>query len=320
MRRSLDTPLFPPIQPYSSGYLTVDDTHQLYWEQCGNPNGVPILVLHGGPGGGCTTTHRRFFDPAHYRIILFDQRGAGRSNPLGCLQDNTLPHLVSDIKKIQAHLRVNKWYIFGGSWGSSLGLAYAQEHPETCLGLILYGLFLCTEPEITWFTDTVKSVYPDIHRSLCAPLNDKELKQGVIESYFNRLQSDDPIIRRTAGLAWYMYEASLSSLQTQIPRAPTPQEYVQLCAQGLIELHYFRIFLKNPIKLLSDIKKLRPIPAILIHSRYDMVCPISSADTLHDAWPEADYIIVQNAGHSALDGPLRSRLIAATNTAKNWSK
>ncbi len=320
MRRSLDIPLFPPISPYGSGYLTVDDTHQLYWEQCGNPDGVPILVLHGGPGGGCTTTHRRFFDPAHYRIILFDQRGSGRSSPLGSLTNNTLPHLLNDIEALRVHLRIKSWHIFGGSWGSSLGLAYAQAHPSTCLGLILYGLFLCTEAEITWFTDTVKSVYPDIHRSLCAPLNDQELENGVIAAYFARLQSDDPTIRRTAGLAWYMYEASLSNFQTQIPRAPTPQEYSQITAQALIELHYFRHFLANPIDLLAHIDRLRAIPAILIHSRYDMVCPISSADILHDAWPEADYIIVHGAGHSALDAPLRSRLITATNTAKNWSK
>ncbi|MES2729379.1 MAG: prolyl aminopeptidase [Pseudomonadota bacterium] len=319
MRRSPDTPLYPLIQPYSSGYLNVDATHQLYWEQCGNPDGVPIIVLHGGPGAGCTTTHRRFFDPAHYRIILLDQRGAGRSSPLGCIVDNTLPHLVSDIEALRVHLRVKKWHLFGGSWGSSLALAYAQAYPQTCMGLIVYGIFLCTAQEITWFTDTVKSVYPDIHRTLCAPLNDREMDEGLIDTYFQRLQSPDPALRRTAGLAWYMYEASLSSFQTQIPRAPAPGEYAQIAAQALITLHYFRQFRSAPIDLLGGIDQLRSIPAAIIHSRYDMVCPISSADLLHNAWPEADYIVVQDAGHAALDPPLRTRLLATTQNARNWS-
>lgn len=321
MPRSLDMrsyTLFPPVAPYSSGYLSVSGGHQLYWEQCGNPDGMPIIVLHGGPGAGCTPVHRRFFDPEFYRVILVDQRGAGRSNPLGELKENTLQHLLNDLETLRNHLRIDRWHVYGGSWGSTLGLAYAQAFPDRCRSLILYGIFLCTKEDIAWFIDGVSQLHPDSHNELIAPLSKSERRKGIIPSYFARLQSKDENIRRAAALAWHRYESRLTQFVPSPLRQPSPHEEQQLWAQAVIELSYFMTALKKPVDLLTNLNRIKHIPATIIHSRYDMVCPLRAAEKLHAHWPEADYVIVNGAGHSALDIPLRSRLIEATENAKHW--
>jgi proline iminopeptidase len=321
MPRSLDQRnyvLFPPLSPYSSGYLSVSPTHNIYWEQCGNPDGMPVVVLHGGPGAGCTPVHRRFFDPNFYRIILLDQRGAGRSNPLGSLEENTLVHLINDLEMLRVHLRVERWHLYGGSWGSTLGLAYAQTYPDRCRSLVLYGIFLMRAQDIDWFTNGVRQVHPEAHANLLGQLSDKEQAQGVIDAYFDRLNGKDVALKRQAALVWQNYEAVLTQHNALPLRQPSRHEEQQLWAQSLIELHYFKQALAAPVDLLANIDRLKPVPATIIQSRYDMVCPMAGADALHEAWPEADYIIVSNAGHSALDLPMRSRLIEATENAKHW--
>ncbi len=309
--------LFPPITPYSSGFLAVDGVHNLYWEQSGNPHGVPILLLHGGPGAGASPTHRRFFDPDHYRIIIFDQRGAGRSSPLGCLENNTTDHLLSDIEILRAHLKVNDWHIFGGSWGSTLALAYASKYKTRCISLILRGIFLCEQSEIDWFLYGIKSIYPEAWEQF-AGFIDKDRQGDLLNAYYEILTDDDnPDRQMQAAIRWALYEGACSSLIPNYDTITTDEQKQNALALARIEAHYF----KNNVfpaekSLLNEIEGLRSIPTTIIQGRYDIICPIKTAHKLHQLWSEADYIIVPNAGHSALDAPLRSRLIEATQSAK----
>jgi proline iminopeptidase len=304
--------LFPPIEPYATGLLRVEAPHVLYWEQSGNPHGMPVAFLHGGPGAGATPTHRRFFDPQHYRIIVFDQRGAGRSTPLGSLADNTTAHLVVDMEALRRHLGIERWVLFGGSWGSTLALAYAEAHPERCLGLVLRGVFLCRRAEVDWFLYGIRTVFPEAWRAFSGFLPESE-RADLLDAYHRRLTNPDPAVHMPAARAWSTYEGACSTL---LPSPDTVAAFGEdRMALGLarIEAHYFRNNVVAPKDdLVRRIDAIRRLPAIIVQGRYDMVCPIASADELARAWPEAEYVIVPDAGHSAMEPGIRARLIAAT--------
>ena len=309
--------LFPEIEAFETGLLSLDARHVMYWEQSGNPSGLPVLFLHGGPGAGATPTHRRFFDPKTYRIVIFDQRGAGRSKPLGTIEDNTTRHLVADIETLREKLGIERWLVFGGSWGSTLALAYAEAHPERCLGLILRGIFLCRRKEIDWFLYGIRSIFPEHWRAFSGFIPVEE-RADLLGNYHRRLVDPDPAIHMPAARAWSTYEGACSTL------LPSPETIAAFgndrMALGLarIEAHYFinGIFMPEGA-LLAQVERIRRIPTTIVQGRYDMVCPIESADELVQAWPEADYIIVSDAGHSALEPGIRSALVEATERFKS---
>jgi proline iminopeptidase len=310
--------LFPPIEPYRTGRLDLDGHHTMYWEESGNRLGPPVLFLHGGPGAGATPVHRRFFDPGFWRIVVFDQRGGGRSTPLGALQDNTPDHLVADIEKLRRELGIARWVVFGGSWGSTLALHYAESHPERVAGLILRGIFLCRAAEIDWFLYGMRTVFPEAWRAFAGFLPEDE--QGdLLASYYCRLIDPQPRTHMPAARAWSIYEGACSTL---LPNPETVAAFGEdRLALGLarIEAHYFRHHLFPPERdLVARIGRLRRIPAVIVQGRYDMVCPIRSADELARAWPEAEYIIVRDAGHSAMEPGIREQLVLATERAKRW--
>lgn len=308
--------LFPPIVPYSSGYLEVDPPHNLYWEQSGNPDGVPVLLLHGGPGAGATPTHRRFFDPGHYRIVIFDQRGAGRSTPAGCLDRNTTAALVEDIEALRNHLKIGRWHIFGGSWGSTLALSYAVRHPQRCLSLILRGIFLCEREEIDWFLYGMRHIFPEAWEQFASLLPEDE-QDNLLDAYYRRLTDPDENVRLQAAIRWSLYEGACSSLLPNFETITTQDQKNHALTLARIEAHYFLHEMFTPENsLLNSIDAVRHIPTVIVQGRYDVVCPIRTAHRLHQAWPEADYVVVPDAGHSALDPALRSRLIEATENAK----
>lgn len=309
--------LFPPISPYSTGFLAVDDLHNLYWEQSGNPDGVPILLLHGGPGAGATPTHRRFFDPDFFRIVIFDQRGAGRSHPLGCLQNNTAQHLVEDIERLRKHLSIEKWHLFGGSWGSTLAIDYASQFRDRCLSLILRGIFLCEQEEIDWFLYGMRNIFPEAWEQFAGLLPESE-QNDLLEGYYKRLTDELSEDRQMeAAIRWSLYEGACSSLLPNYETITTEEQKMHALALARIEAHYFRNEVRSPEKsLLKTINFLRSIPTTIIQGRYDIICPIQTANKVHQFWPEADYVVVPDAGHSALDAPLRSRLIEATEAIK----
>lgn len=308
--------LFPPLKPYSSGFLQVDEIHNLYWEQNGNPDGVPIVFLHGGPGAGATPTHRRFFDPDFFRIIVFDQRGAGRSAPLGCLDHNTTEHLVSDMEAIRKHLNIDRWHVFGGSWGSTLALSYATKFSDRCLSLVLRGIFLCEQPEIDWFLYGMQKIFPEAWEQF-ASLIPEEKHDHLLDEYYARLCDDAPQMQMEAAIRWSLYEGACSSLLPNYEIISTAEQKQHALGLARIECHYFKNCVIAPENsLLGKIDTLRRIPASIIQGRYDIICPLVTANKLHNAWPEADYIVVPDAGHSALDPSLRSRLIEATENLK----
>jgi len=304
--------LYPEIQPIESGLLKLDDIHTMYWEVSGNPQGTPVVFLHGGPGAGTTPTHRRFFDPAHYRIVLFDQRGAGRSLPLGETRQNTTPHLIRDIEELRRHLDIERWLVFGGSWGSTLALAYTEAHPERAIGLVLRGIFLCRKSEIDWFLYGVRSIYPEPWRTFAEFLPGEE-RDDLLGNYHKRLMDPDPTVHMPAARRWSVYEGSCSTL------LPSPETVAAFgddrMALGLarMEAHYFvnDIFLPKD-SLLENLARIRHLPAAIVQGRYDVVCPIATADELHRAWPEARYQVVADAGHSAMEPGIRSALVEAT--------
>jgi proline iminopeptidase len=306
------TDLYPEITPYESGFLDLDAGHRMYWEQSGNPEGKPVLFFHGGPGAGSTSAHRRFFDPQHYRIVVFDQRGAGRSTPLGELEANTTLHLIADTERLREYLGIEKWLVFGGSWGSTLGLAYGIHHPERCTGFVLRGIFLCRTQEIDWFLYGMRSVFPEAWSRFASHLPAPE-RSDLLEHYYRRLTDPDPEVHLPAARVWSSYEGACSTL------LPSPETVAAFAddrvALGLarIEAHYFRhaIFLPEN-HLLDSVEAVRQIPCTIIQGRYDMVCPIVTADELHQAWPEAEYIVIPDAGHSAMEPGIRASLIRAT--------
>lgn len=308
--------LYPDIRPYSTGYLSVDDTHTLYWEQSGNPDGVPVVFLHGGPGAGASPDHRRFFDPEFYRIVIFDQRGSGRSTPLGEIKDNAPDHLVADIEKLRVHLRIENWHVFGGSWGSTLALLYAAAHADRCIGLILRGIFLLTKPETDWFMTGIREVFPEVWDRFAHPIPETE-RDDLFEAYWKRIHGDDPAAQMDAALHWVSYESSCSSLY---PRHATitDDQRKQALAMARMETHYFRhhLFAQSD-SLLEKVDRFRHVPAVIVQGRYDMITPIRTAYALHKKWPEADYVVVPDGGHSAMDPAIRDRLIMATDNARS---
>jgi proline iminopeptidase len=309
--------LYSHIEPYQSGRFRLDATHVMYWEQSGNPEGVPVLFLHGGPGAGAIPVHRRFFDPAFYRIVIFDQRGAGRSTPLGELKDNTTPHLIADIETLRAKLGIDKWLLFGGSWGSTLALAYGEAHPERCLGLVLRGIFLGRPQEIDWFLYGLRSVFPEAWRSLVEPLPAAE-RSDVLAAYHRRLNDPDAAVRLAAARAWSRYEGACSTLLPSPETVAAFSEDSMALSLARIETHYFAHDLFMPPNALLDrVGRVRSLPCVIIQGRYDMVCPIVTADELHQAWPEAEYVVVPDAGHSAMDPGVRSALVRATEKFKS---
>ncbi len=313
----LEYGLFPECEPFNRGMLPVDDLHTLYWEECGNPEGVPVLFIHGGPGGGCSPTHRRFFDPERYRIILFDQRGSGRSTPTGELKNNTTPLLVEDMEKLRTLLHIDRWQLFGGSWGVTLALAYAIAHPERVIAMILRGVFLCRPSEIHWFYQEAGMIMPEAFRQFEAFIP-KEERHDLVRAYHKRLTCGDPAIEMEAAKMWSGYEGVCSTL---LPNDAIHSSFLvdrtALCI-ARIETHYFLndAFLP-PEGLLGHIDKIRHIPTIIIQGRYDLVCPIVSADALARTFPEATYVIVPNGGHSAMDPPIQNALIWATDRMKS---
>lgn len=308
--------LYAPIEPYESGFLAVDDLHTLYWEQCGNPRGVPVLFLHGGPGAGASPTHRRFFDPAHYRIVILDQRGAGRSTPLGEVRRNTTELLVSDLEALRHLLGVDRWHLFGGSWGSTLALAYAQTHPERCLGLILRGIFLMRRMEIDWFLTGMRRIFPEAWEAFVGHLTEAE-RGDLLEGYWRRLDHPDRAVRVAAARAWSTYEGACSTLLPAPELIAAAGDDVHALGLARIEAHYFRSNRPEPDdSLLQGVARIRHLPAVIVQGRYDIVCPIVSADDLHRAWPEAEYRVVTNAGHSAMEPGIRSALVQATERFK----
>jgi proline iminopeptidase len=308
--------LYPPIEPYHTGTLRLDARHAMYWEQSGNPRGVPVLFLHGGPGAGATPVHRRFFDPASWRIVIFDQRGAGRSTPLGEIADNTPDHLVADIERLRLALGIEKWLVFGGSWGSTLALCYAESHPQRCLGLVLRGIFLSRREEIEWFLYGIRKIFPEAWRAFSGFLPQAE-RSDILGAYYRRLLDPDPRVHMPAARAWSIYEGACSTL---LPDPETVAAFSEdRLALGLarIEAHFFsrHIFAGNA-DLLARIDRIRTLPGVIVQGRYDMVCPIDSADQLARAWPEAKYVIVPDAGHSAMEPGIREQLVLATEQMK----
>jgi proline iminopeptidase len=309
--------LFPEIEPHRSGMLRLDAVHSMYWEECGNSRGIPVVFLHGGPGAGSTPRHRRFFDPGAYRIVVYDQRGAGRSTPLGELRDNTTPHLVEDLEALRRHLGVERWLVFGGSWGSTLAIAYAEAHPERCLGLVLRGIFLCRRSEIDWFLYGLRNVFPEPWEKFAGFLPPGE-RNDLLANYHRRLVDPDPAVHMPAARAWSVYEGSCSTL---LPSAETVAYFAgDVVALGLArtEAHYFvnDIFLPSNA-LLADAARLHGIPGIIVQGRYDMVCPAVSAHELHAAWPQAVYRLVPDAGHSVWEPGIQSLVIDATERFKS---
>jgi len=309
--------LYPEIEPYSAGKLKLDGLHTMYWEQSGNPHGIPVLFLHGGPGAGAAPAHRRFFDPAYYRIVVFDQRGAGRSAPLGELRDNTTPHLISDIERLRHHLKIDRWLLFGGSWGSTLALAYGEAYPERCTGFVLRGIFLCRRTEIDWFIYGLRSFFPEAWRTFAEVIPEAE-RADLLRAYYRRLTDHDSKLHMTAARAWSSYEGACSTL---LPSPDTVAYFAgDTVSLGLarIEAHYFShdIFLPQNA-LIANVGRVRHIPCTIVQGRYDAVCPIVTADDLHRAWPEANYIVVPAAGHSAWEPGISAELVKAMERFKN---
>jgi len=319
-RRTPLLSLFPEIKPYSSGFITLDHGHQMYWEQSGNPDGVPIVMIHGGPGAGTSPVQRRFFDPDYYRIILFDQRGAGRSSPHGSIEHNTTMALVHDMEKLRTHLSIKRWHLFGGSWGSTLALSYAAEYPDRCLSMILRGIFLLEQEEIDWWLYGIRNVFPEAWEQF-APYIPRAERLDLLEAYYRRLTGNNKEEALEAAIHWSLYESACSSLIPNYETITTDEQKADALAIARLECHYFR---NNRIEpqdsLLLKIDRFRAVPSIIVHGRYDVVCPVSTAYRLHQHWPEADYVVVPDGGHSSLDPAIRSRLIEATENAKTLYK
>ena len=305
---------YPPVEPFAHGHLRVDEIHEVYWEVCGNPEGKPVVFVHGGPGGGIDADYRRFFDPAAYRIVLFDQRGCGQSRPHAELRNNTTWDLVADMEKLREMLGIERWQVFGGSWGSTLALAYAQRHPARVSEMVLRGIFLLRPEELRWFyQEGASAIYPDAWAPYLAHIPEAE-RGDMMAAYHRRLTSEDEATRLEAARRWSVWEASTSHL------APSPGEVEEATdahfalAFARIECHYFVNggFLDRPSQLLDEVDAIRHIPCVIVQGRYDVVCPVRSAWDLHRVWPEAELVIVPDAGHSAFEPSIRSALIDAT--------
>lgn len=315
--------LYPPIEPYRTELFPVSALHTLYVEESGNPNGKPVIFLHGGPGGGTVPLYRQFFDPQQWRIVMFDQRGCGKSQPHAELTDNTTWHLVADIEKIRQRLGINQWVVFGGSWGSTLALAYAQTHPDRCVGLILRGIFTLRPEEIHWFYQSGASyIFPDAWETYLATIPAAE-HDNLLAAYYQRLTHPDRAIQLKAARAWSIWEASTSKL---IPNPALIERFGEdafAIAFARIECHYFMNggFFETANQLIANAERVRSIPGVIVQGRYDVVCPMKTAWELHRAWPEADFIVVPEAGHSATEPGIVHALIEASDrfiSLKSW--
>ena len=305
--------LYPKIKPYDSGFLNIDQ-HQVYFEQCGNPNGKPALFLHGGPGGGGSEEVRRFFNPDLYRIIIFDQRGCGRSKPHGCLENNTTWHLVSDIENLREKLGIENWLVFGGSWGSTLSLAYAQAHPKSVSELVLRGIFLLRKEELHWFyQDGASRIFPEAWSGFL-DIIDENKRNNLMSSYHEIFKSDDKEKRLKAAIAWSKWEAATSSLAYKPSLVEEFSNPEFALAFALIENHYFvnKGWFKTENQIIENIDIIRSIPAVIVQGRYDVVCPMKTAWELSEAWPEAELIVAPASGHTAFEKEITHALISAT--------
>ena len=305
---------YPEIEPHRSSRLRVSDLHEIYWEESGNPAGKPVVFVHGGPGGGTEPKQRRFFDPAVYRIVLFDQRGSGQSTPHASLVDNTTQHLIADMEQLRAHLDIDRWQVFGGSWGSTLALAYAEAHPTCVSELVLRGIFLLRKIEIDWFYQRgCDALFPDAWEDYLAPIPVEE-RGNMLQAYHKRLISDDPAVRLEAARAWSIWEGRTSCLHANADLIARTGGGEFALAFARIECHYFvnNGFFARDTQLLDEVEKIRHIPTVIVQGRYDVVCPMESAWALHRAFPEADLRITPDAGHSAFEPGNVHELITAT--------
>ncbi len=306
--------LFPPIEPYETGFLK-KGKHEIYYEQCGNPKGKPAIFLHGGPGGGCGSLSRRFFNPKKYRIILFDQRGCGRSKPHTCLEDNTTWHLIEDIETIRERLSIKKWLVFGGSWGSTLAIAYAQKYPNNVSQMVLRGIFMLRQKELQWFYQYGASeMYPEAWQGFLKEIPENE-RDNLIEAYRKIFYGKNKEKQLSAAKAWSKWEASCSFINHNPDAVKESINAEFALAFALIENHYFvnKGFLENENQLLDNIDIIRNIPTIIIQGRYDVVCPPTTAYELHSKWPESELVIAPFSGHSAFEKEITHELIKATN-------
>ena len=311
--------LYPEIEARRTGRLRVSTAHELYWEESGNPDGKPVVFLHGGPGGGSDARYRRFFHPERYRIVQFDQRGCGRSTPHASLEDNTTWDLVADIERLREHLGIDRWQVFGGSWGSTLALAYAQEHPARVTEMVLRGIFLLRKREIDWFyQDGACLLFPDAWEKYLEPIPPAE-RGDLVHAYHRRLTGDEREERLRAALAWSIWEASTSRLYMDTDSIQRMSRDEFALAFARIECHYFvnRGFLRTDAQLLENVDRIRHIPAAIVQGRYDVVCPMESAWLLHRAWPEAEFKVVPDAGHSAVEPGITRELVNATDRFAN---
>jgi proline iminopeptidase len=305
---------YPEIAPFETGRLRVDDLHELHFEQYGNPAGKPAVFVHGGPGGGTTPAQARFWDPSRYRIVLFDQRGCGKSTPHASLERNTTWHLVADMERLRKHLGISRWQVFGGSWGSTLGLAYAETHPGCVTELILRGIFTLRPRELAWFyQDGASRIFPDAFEHYLAEIPSAE-RGDLIAAYYKRLTSADGATRLRAARAWSLWEAVTSTLRPSPEMRASMSKDDFALAFARIECHYFvnKGFFEREEQLLEDAPKIRHIPGVIVQGRYDVVCPMETAWALHRAWPEAEMFVAQTSGHSAFEPEIVHHLIAAT--------
>ncbi|MGY1490810.1 prolyl aminopeptidase [Methylobacillus pratensis] len=309
--------LFPDIQPYQQGMLAVSNLHSIYYEQSGNPAGQPVVFLHGGPGSGCNPGQRRYFDPAHYRIILLDQRGCGRSTPQGEVEENTIDHLVADLDALRQHLAIDRWMVFGGSWGSTLALNYALAYPQHVTGLILRGIFLSRQSELDWFLHDVQHFFPEAWQQLLSYLPTAE-QHDPLSAYAKRVFADDAAVNEPAAIRWNAFE---SSIMTLLPIATTSEPGINgkvELARARVQIHYIKnqCFVGGRDLLAEAAAKLQQIPTVIVQGRYDMVCPPLTAHELYNAMPHAEFHMIPDAGHSGMEAGTRSALIAATEKFK----
>ncbi len=305
--------LYPDIKPYLTQMLAVDDGHEIYLEQSGNPEGIPVLFVHGGPGAGTQKLDRRFFDPERYRIILFDQRGSGRSTPHASLNDNTTSHLIGDIEKIRQHLEIERWLLFGGSWGSTLSLVYAQSHADKVMGMILRGIFLCREKDIHWFYQQGASmIFPDYWEDYLHPIPMAE-RQDLLKAYYQRLTGSNELAKMACAKAWSLWEAHCATLRPNVDMIEAFSDPHRALSLARIEAHYFthRGFLEDN-QILNNAAALEGIPGIIVHGRYDMVCPLDNAQSLHHVWHDSELHIIRDAGHASREPSIIDALVRAT--------
>lgn len=303
---------YPEIEPYASGTLKVDEPHEIYWEECGNPDGIPILFVHGGPGAACSKFDRCFFDPEKFRVVLVDQRGCGRSTPLGELTANTSDDLAADFERVREERGIDRWHVFGGSWGSTLGLHYAEEYPERVLSLVLRGIWLIRDEEIDWWLYEIGMIQPELWRAFAEHVPPDE-RDDLLEAYWTRLTSEDHDVAMAAAKAWSIYEGSSCTLLPNPEFSDMFGEPEIAWGMARLEAHYFRNGRFSPrTKLLDRVDRIRGVPAFAVHGRYDIVCPVKNLLDLARVWPELDWDIVPDAGHSSHEPGITKHLVEAT--------